>query len=141
MGPRREYRELVEDKICAGSQAREDVPLEGKNWIRFAAHAVPLRVDPSQSDLEFAIPVAGSARSSGEPPTLFLDPPGKPQRKRIIDHTSTVSPDVLVRKPPQPGVHVCTSAGKPFVGQVIVQDPKGSFEVMGLHELIHSGRV
>ena len=32
---------------------------------------------------------------------------------------------------------VCTSAGKPFVCQVIVQDPEGSVEVTGLHELIH----
>ena len=56
MGPCRKNRELVEDKICAGSQAREDISLESKNGIRFAAHAVPLRVDASQPDLEIDVP-------------------------------------------------------------------------------------
>ena len=41
MGPRRDDRELVEDEIRAGSQAREDVPFECENWdpVRRACRA------------------------------------------------------------------------------------------------------
>ena len=82
--------------------------------------------------------VTRRARRLGQPPTLLVDPTREPESKGVVDHAGTVSPDVLFREAPQPRVHVCTSAGKPFVCHVIVQKPEGSVEVTGLHEVIHS---